>query len=82
MSDRLLNTDETIKLLNISRPTLYEWMKKGILNPVDMYPSQFKRRPKLKFREEEVRKLMPAEPVQQDESEKPSRTRNKSKAAA
>src|SRR5438094_2253334 len=41
MSDKLLNTTETLKRLNISRPTLYDWMERGILKPVDMYPAQF-----------------------------------------
>lgn len=71
MSDKLLDTQETIKMLNISRPTLYVWMEKRILNPVDMYPAQFQRRPKLMFREDDVRKLMPAESVQRDETEEP-----------
>jgi predicted DNA-binding transcriptional regulator AlpA len=64
MSDKLLSTNETTKLLNISRPTLYKWMESGLLKPVDMYPAQFKRRPKLRFRESEVRRLMPTEPPQ------------------
>lgn len=80
MSDKLLNTDETIKMLNISRPTLYDWMRKGILKPVDMYPAQFKRRPKLMFRESEVRTLMPAEHVEQPD-EKKATNRNKVKVA-
>ena len=71
MSDRLLNTDETVKLLNISRPTLYGWMSKGIIKPVDMYPAQFKRRPKLWFRESDVKQLMPSEHVEL-EDKKPS----------
>lgn len=66
MSDRLLNTDETVRLLHISRQTLYKWMSKRILNPVDMYPAQFERRPKLMFRESEVKRLMPAEPIEDE----------------
>ena len=71
MSNKLLTTSETLKMLNISRPTLYDWMERGILKPVDMYPARFKRRPKLMFREQEVKALAPAESIEQEETELP-----------
>lgn len=67
MSNRLLTTEQAIKMLRISRPTLYVWMKKGILKPVDMYPAQFQRRPALYFREEDVRALMPKESISDED---------------
>lgn len=81
MADRLLNTDETTKMLNISRPTLYDWMKRGIIKPVDMYPSHFRRRPKLLFRESEVRELMPAEPPVAEPSNDDDHRKKRNKAA-
>ena len=79
MSERLLTTAETIKILNISRQTLYDWMKQGIIKPVDMYPAQFRRRPQLMFREHEVRALAPAEPLTDEEV---PRRRGKNRVAA
>lgn len=61
MPEKILDTKETLSRLNISRQTLYDWMKAGILKPVDIYPPQFKKRPKLYFRESDVEKLMPRE---------------------
>ena len=82
MADKLLSTTETLKALNISRPTLYDWMRKGILKPVDMYPAQFKRRPKLMFRENEVRALMPAEHVERSDEKGTDDVSDRNKPAA
>jgi hypothetical protein len=66
-------------MLNISRTTLYDWMEKGILKPVDMYPSRFKRRPKLMFRESELKELMPSEPVEHEHNEESDKTKDTNK---
>ena len=77
MSGKLLDTKETLQRLHISRTTLYQWMEQGILTPVDIYPAQFKRRPLLKFREEDVEKLQPSESLKNETQEETSEPENK-----
>jgi predicted DNA-binding transcriptional regulator AlpA len=69
-SDNLLNTQEVLKRLGISRPTLYSLMDEGKIKPVEK-PSYLKRAAKLQFRESDVEKLLSEEPAPTPEEESP-----------
>lgn len=61
----LLTAAEVIKLLRISRPTLYNWDKRGILRPLPASPAlQVRHR---LYRRADVERLMP--PAESDASE-------------
>ena len=62
--DDLLTASEVIRLLHISRPTLYNWDKRGVLRPIPASPAlQVRHR---LYRRADVERLMPP-PAQPDQ---------------
>lgn len=58
--EKLLNTQETLARLKVSRKTLYALMERGKIKPIDK-PAFLTKRPKLLFHEADVEKLLSGE---------------------
>lgn len=61
-SDELITTGEVLRILEISRTTLYERMSEGLLEPVNKPNAMKKRQRRNLFRREDVERL--AQPIQ------------------
>jgi predicted DNA-binding transcriptional regulator AlpA len=68
--ERLLNTQEVLNRLGISRKTLYNLMEKGKIRPIDK-PAFLTKHPRLQFRESDVDKLLNGESAPTDEEAHP-----------
>ena len=51
-----LSTQEVLKLLNISRTSLYNLMKRGVIKPIQR--KSVLKRPRLEFRRADVERLL------------------------
>lgn len=68
MEEKLLDTQEVLRRLRVSRKTLYALMERGVIVPVETQ-AFLKKRPRLQFRESEVQRVIEhGSPVKDDET--------------
>lgn len=65
-TEKLLDTQDVLQRLHVSRKTLYALMERGVITPVET-PAYLKRRPKLQFRESEVQRVLESGSPAKDE---------------